>query len=90
MQLPLTEQGLLVKEQEALLPPLLPVQVQLSLPPQPPALKPVGLPALQLLLLPPQAPLTGTAQGLVLQAWLTAPTQGAPPYCGAGLVQVRV
>jgi len=26
----------------------------------------------------------------VLQLWLDEPTQAAPPYCGAGLVQVRV
>lgn len=90
MQLPLIMQGALARVQEVLLPPLLPWQVQLSVVPQAPALKLTALPALQLLLLPPQAPLTGIAQGLVLQDWLTGPTQVEPPYCGVGLVQLRL
>lgn len=33
---------------------------------------------------------SGAGQACVLQDWLEGPVQAAPPYCGAGLVQVRV
>lgn len=33
---------------------------------------------------------SGIGQACVLQDWLDGPVQAAPPYCGAGLVQVRV
>lgn len=64
---PLTGQGALAMEQGVLLPPSVPVQVQLSVVPQAPGLNPTAFPAVQALEVPAQAPFTGTAQGWVLQ-----------------------
>ena len=45
------------------------------------------VPVVQALFVAPQRPFT--AQAWVLHAWELAPTQSAPPFAGAGFVQVR-